>query len=252
MRFVSVIATVLFYVLGFSQSVEQLMQRYGLKWEEALATRLIADETGAPILALIEARRSTGLDIFRLAPSAFIQPQNPQHPAGLHAKGQGWGVIAHRLGVHPGTFNKTRKGLKDIPDRDLEDDVWIRILIRRYGITEKELKRVRMSRNWHDIVPAVHISKTKRIKIDSLVVRRMESWDGYRKKTRVPIEPPVLLEKEKGKPSTPGLSRDLGNKDKSKGKDKGRKDRDDDKGGNSRGILGKVCVDVIENPRKPE
>lgn len=227
-------------VSGLAQSVEQIMQRHGLSWEEALAARLLADEVQAPIPALIEARKSTGLDIFRLAPAAVIQPRTPQNPAALHAKGHGWGVIAHRLGIHPGTFNKMRKGLKDVPDRDLEDDIWRRILIRRYGISESELNRIRKSRNWNDIVPAVHISKTKRIKIDSLVTRRMESWDRYRRTNRVPLDPPVISGKDKQQPTTPGLGKGLGKADdkgglrkdddkgKGRGKGKGKKDREDD------------------------
>ena len=65
--------------------------------------------------------------------------------AGSKSRGHGWGRIANDLGIHPGTFNKLRKGF-DIgkgSDASFEEAVLIWFLSEYYGTPQSKILKLR-------------------------------------------------------------------------------------------------------------
>lgn len=87
----------------------------------------------------------------RLSPSQIILTMYLARLAGIpHAqvaasrsRGHGWGVIAHDLGIHPGTFNQMRKGLDPgkARDRDLEDAALQWFIATYHGAPRRDVSR---------------------------------------------------------------------------------------------------------------
>ncbi|MCE5240203.1 hypothetical protein LLH23_17205 [bacterium] len=110
--------------------------------------------------------------------------------AAWRSQGRGWGQIAHDLGVHPGAFNKLRKGLDigSMRDDDFERLVVVWTLSRYYGVGEDRV------RGWQQagtpllgVLIALDLgAKSHRSVSDLLKARRsLHSWNAVADKVGV-------------------------------------------------------------------
>jgi hypothetical protein len=92
-------------------------------------------------------------DICDLAP-VFSTSYHTHRPVDevwkLREQGLGWGQISHKLGMHPGTFNKLRKsGAFD------RDRIWGSVLKDKYGASESDLASIK--RNGGTMQDTLHV-----------------------------------------------------------------------------------------------
>ena len=90
-------------------SVTVIAQTHHLSVAEAAAAVVIADALGLDATFVISTGRRCNAPLVVLGP-AYVISYYTRVPVvtvwGHHKRGEGWGQIAHRLGMHPGTFNK--------------------------------------------------------------------------------------------------------------------------------------------------
>ncbi|MCH7905188.1 MAG: hypothetical protein IH944_11590 [Armatimonadetes bacterium] len=135
---------------------------------EAAAAVLIGNALGIKVEWVIGASRDSGVHLHNIGPAIVIS-----HHSGysLHdvlrqkPKGEGWGNVAKRMGMHPGTFNKMR-----VKGNDFENIIWINMLGDKYGFSERsffELSKRGLKRD--EIVAAVVMSNGKKDKLEASV-----------------------------------------------------------------------------------
>jgi len=103
------------------------------------------------------------------------------HVAALRARGHGWGRIANDLGIHPGTFNKMRKGLKPaaVGDKAFEECVLIWFVATYHGASRHNIHRwKRRGRSIPDIFIALDFSAKCGKRPDEVLAHRSnaKSW----------------------------------------------------------------------------
>ena len=77
--------------------------------ETALAVGLLAAFFDVSVTVVVPLYPKHGFDETALLLAVHIKSGKPiRHIRAMHARGHGWGVIAHRLGVHPGALNQRR------------------------------------------------------------------------------------------------------------------------------------------------
>ena len=104
-----------------------------------LGVRVLAEKFGVD--GRVADRYLAPRDVFEAAP-CFSMSHYSRRPIGdvwkLRQQGLGWGQIAHRLGMHPGQFNKLRKsGAFD------RDRIWGSILKERYGARDGDILSIK-------------------------------------------------------------------------------------------------------------
>lgn len=105
--------------------IRNTMSRYSVSWKDAAQLTSMADQFNLSVPQLIEARRNYRLRNDDLNTGLYFRKfsrQDLNYVYKLRASGMGWGVIARKLRIHPGTFNKMRKSWNR--DSDVYDDVW--------------------------------------------------------------------------------------------------------------------------------
>lgn len=108
---------------------------------EKIATQLLADRFAINTKDILGLQRESRADVWDLGPIYSMSrygDSNPSDVQRLRASGMGWGEIAHKIGMQPGTFNKLRK--KGYFDRD---PFWDDICRRRYGVRQDEITSIR-------------------------------------------------------------------------------------------------------------
>lgn len=106
------------------------------------------------------------------------------------SQGRGWGVIAQDLGIHPGAFNKLRKGLdvRRTDDDDFERIVFRWYLSQYYGVEEDRIHNwVRGGRPLLDVLIALDLGAKSRRSVSDLFGARgyLASWDAVADKVGV-------------------------------------------------------------------
>ena len=128
---------------------------------EEIALSLLGDRFGIAPEQISAFLGRSDLDVFDAAPY-YSTSYYTDHPVDevwrLREQGLGWGQIAHRLGMHPGTFNKLRKSGEF--DRD---EIWEDIYEDRYGLRESDLTGIRRrGGSIRDALPAAIIARASR------------------------------------------------------------------------------------------
>lgn len=128
---------------------------------EQIALRLLAERFGISTNQAIDFQRVSRLDVFEAAPvySTSYYTHRPVNEVWrLRRQGLGWGQIAQRLGMNPGTFNKLRaQGAFD------RDALWGSIIKRRYDARDADLAAVRRrGASARDLFCSFHIARETR------------------------------------------------------------------------------------------
>jgi hypothetical protein len=135
---------------------------------EAAAAIVIGDALGFKVDALVMSHKSSN-DSFAILGPAIVISKNTGHSLDYvlknKPKGEGWGNVAKKLGMHPGTFNKMRaKG------GSFENQCWMNMLYTKYRFPESEYVRVqKQGLSDLEIVLAVVKSEGKRDPLDKYV-----------------------------------------------------------------------------------
>ena len=125
---------------------------------EEIALKLLGDRFGIAPEQISGFLGRSNVNVFDAAPyySTSYHTERPVDEVWrLRQEGLGWGQIAHRLGMHPGTFNKLRKsGAFD------RDEIWEDICEDRYGLRESEFNAIRRRGGTiRDALPAAIIAR---------------------------------------------------------------------------------------------
>lgn len=125
---------------------------------EKVLTVVIADRFGIDTREVIEIRRDSRLgypELGGLLSGSYHMNAQAREVARLRRQGLGWGQIAHRIGMHPGQFNKLRNAGAFDTSRS-----WSGALSQRFGVREDEIIRVqRTAGRLEDVVAAVILAK---------------------------------------------------------------------------------------------
>jgi len=138
-----------------------------------IAAQLLGDKFGVPVEQILQLAGQSNEDVYELAPTYALSRQT-RRPARevyrLRNQGLGWGEVAHRLGMHPGTFNKMRNaGAFD------RDRIWSSIYQNHYGTRASDIAAIRnRGGSQRDILPAILIARSKH-------ARPTTVFDRYRK-----------------------------------------------------------------------
>jgi hypothetical protein len=135
---------------------------------EAAAAIVIGDALGFKVDALVMSSKSYNESFVAIGPALMIS-QYTGHPLdhvlANKPKGEGWGNVAKKLGMHPGTFNKMRA-----KNGSFEDQCWMNMLYSKYKFPESEYLRVqKQGLSYLEIVLAVVKSEGKKEPLDKAV-----------------------------------------------------------------------------------
>jgi hypothetical protein len=110
---------------------------------EAAAAIVIGDALGLKVDVLVRTSRDTKESFGVLGPAIVIS-RNSGHDLGHvlknKPKGEGWGNVAKRLGMHPGDFNKMR-----VQGGSFEAMCWMNMLNTKYRFPQKDYERAQKS-----------------------------------------------------------------------------------------------------------
>ncbi len=123
------------------------------------------------------------------------------HVAGLRGRGHGWGRIAKDLGIHPGTFNKMRKGFNPsgAGDKAFEESALVWFLASYHGASQHDVRRWQgRGHSAPDIFIALDFSSKCGKRPDDLLARRAKTRSWHSVGTAVGLSGPSI--KEPGKP----------------------------------------------------
>ena len=136
---------------------------------EAAAAIVIGSALGMKVDALVLTSRNTNTSIGLLGPALVISQSTHRRLSDvLHdkPKGEGWGNVAKRMGMHPGDFNKMR-----VKGGSFESMCWQNMLYTKYRFPAKEYLRVQQQGlTDNEIVLAVVQSQGKRAPLDRAVL----------------------------------------------------------------------------------
>lgn len=201
---------------------------------EKIATVILADKFGIDNREVVVLREQTNLPVYQLAPiyeGAYYFKRSPSTIWQLRNQGLGWGEIAHRVGMHPGTFNKLRK--QGAFDRDR---FWTTSYQDRFGVPTQRIEVMRKSGgSLEDVLGAIIVGKLTKTD-PSQVYDRFQterSWTTISNTSNVRFE-------DWRRVSTPVRTRYvIVDTSKSKTKIKGKWNQDDHGKSKGKGSLGK-------------
>lgn len=128
---------------------------------ERIAMAVLADKFGINTQEVIGLREQTQLPVYELAPiyeGSHYFKQKPSTVWQLRNQGLGWGQIAQRVGMHPGTFNKLRK--QGAFDRDR---FWETSYQERFNVPTQRVEVIRKAGGTlEDVLGAIIIGKLTR------------------------------------------------------------------------------------------
>lgn len=110
---------------------------------EKIAITVLADRYGIDTSQVSLFQRQTNLSVYDLAPTyqaSYYFKRSPSTIRQLRNQGLGWGEIAHRVGMHPGTFNKLRQ--QGAFDRD---QIWTNSYRERFNAPTQQVYEIRRS-----------------------------------------------------------------------------------------------------------
>lgn len=205
---------------------------------EKIATVVLADKFGIDTREIIVIQQQTRLPVYELAPlleASYHLKQRPATVWQLREQGLGWGQIAQRVGMHPGTFNKLRnQGAFD------RDRFWTSSYRERFSVPDDQIAVIRQrGGTLEDVLAAIIVGKlTNKSPQDIYARYQIErswatvasvanvSWDQWQKVSAPPRNRYNLGElvssASKGKTTPPGkLNRKSAGKGNGQGGGKG-------------------------------
>ena len=212
---------------------------------ERIAMAVLAEKFGIDTREIVTLQQQTRLPVYELSPileGSYYFKQRPATVWQLREQGLGWGQIAQRVGMHPGTFNKLRnQGAFD------RDRFWSTAYHDRFGTPNTQISVVRQrGGTFEDVLGAIVIGKLTNKPPQDIYTRyqterswatiassqnvRFEQWQ----KVSAPVRTRYVLvtSNTKGKSDSDQRSAvKVREKDKSKGHGK----KDDDHKGHSQG-----------------
>ena len=145
---------------------------------EEIAVTLLADRFGVDPAQIVGFLDRSDLSVFEAAPyysTSYYTDDPVDEVWRLREQGLGWGQVAQRLGMHPGTFNKLRKsGAFD------RDEIWESIYEDRYGVRESDIDLIRRrGGSMRDVLPASIIARASRTSPVTVFqrFRTTRNWD---------------------------------------------------------------------------
>jgi len=191
-------------VNSFAQefSITAVVRKSGLSWEEVAAALLLAKVLGVDMTMIVSTRKETSTPVFILAPAvviAKVSKKDLREIVKMRGKGHGWGVIAHRLGVHPGAFNQQRVTLSKLSDEDLVTSVWLSVLSQAFGIPTAQIAKFRQEGlEWGDVIALLQVSSASKTEPEKVLIRWREmERDWSRVRAQFGVSPDWLPQIEK-------------------------------------------------------
>ena len=141
---------------------------------QAAAVAIIADHFGLDVDLVVKVKRAgkvTTEDLVLLFALLYLAgSDDADFAVGLRGKGHGWGEIAHRLGIHPSTFNKLRKRVlgpagalkrgKWQSDEDFKRGLFIIVLSDRFGVEATLMReKVEEGNSLNDLLLALALAQ---------------------------------------------------------------------------------------------
>lgn len=168
-------------------SITAIVQKNGLSWEEAAAALLLAKVLDVDMTMVISTRKETAMPVFFLAPAVVIAKvgkKDLKEIVKMRSKGHGWGVIAHRLGIHPGTFNQQRVALSKLSDDELIGEVWLSVLRQSFSVPASQIVKLRQKGlGWGDIIAVLQVSAASKLPTEKVIAHWQEmdkDWSKVR------------------------------------------------------------------------
>jgi len=183
-------------------SITTVVRKSGLSWEEAAAALLLAKVLGIDMTMIVTTRKETSTPIFVLAPAvviAKVSKKDLREIVKMRGKVHGWGVIAHRLGVHPGAFNQQRVVLSKLSDEDLVVSVWLSVLSQAFSVPATQLAKFRREGlEWGDVIALLQVSAASKTEPEKVLARWREmERDWVRVRAHFGVSPDWLPQIEK-------------------------------------------------------
>jgi hypothetical protein len=154
-------------------------------WQEGLGISIVAGNLRISATYVRDTSAKLRVSVFELAPCYAFHARTgcrTDEVWKLRRAGLGWGEIAHRLGVHPGTFNKLRKqGLFD------NDRFWRDAVCSRYKVPDSDVNDLRKrGYSWMEIAPMAHVCHTSGVDLRDVESRyhNDRNWDHVREHFR--------------------------------------------------------------------
>lgn len=186
-------------------SITAVVQKSGLSWEEAAAALLLAKVLDVDMTMVISTRKETAMPVFVIAPAVVIAKvgkKDLREIVKMKGKGHGWGLIAQRLGVHPGAFNKQRVALSKLSDDELIASVWTSVLTQAFNVpTSQIVKLQQRGLGWGDIIAALQVSSASKVPPEKVLVVWQEvgkDWNEVRNRFGVSPDwiPPIKAQEQ--------------------------------------------------------
>jgi hypothetical protein len=160
-------------------SIDSLIEQFNLSPTEAAAASMIAQTLHLGPKSVIDAGQRTGQSLITLGP-AFVMARQSHRSVDdvwqIREKNQGWGEVAHELGIHPGTFNKMRK------NGDFGRACWSDMVYRRYKYSPSVIasmeRRGMRTRDWVT-ASAISNGDRRRLTVISSGWKPGKSWNGH-------------------------------------------------------------------------
>jgi hypothetical protein len=171
MKRLLLLLSILVFALPNSVRADTLLER--------IATQILADRFGVDTRDILGLQRESREDIWDLGP-VYSMSRYGNSPASevqrLRASGMGWGNIAKKIGMHPGTFNKLRQ--QGYFDRD---PFWDDIYRRRYGVRQSEIDGIRRrGARTEDVLGCIIVAKSSRKTPSDVYARYRQDKDWNR------------------------------------------------------------------------
>ncbi len=155
---------------------------------EKIAATVLADQFGIDTRDVVVLHERTGGSIYDLAPvyqTSHYCKATPDRVWALRQQGLGWGQVAHKLGMHPGTFNKLRN--QGVFDRDR---FWTTSYRTRFAVPDQQIVVLRQGGgSLEDILGAIIIGKLTKNSPQTVYdqFRTERSWATISDRYRAPL-----------------------------------------------------------------
>lgn len=184
-------------------------------WVERLGVALLSKQLGIDPELVLGTCRTSRVTVYEYAPVFVLHrstKRNPTEIMRLRRSGLGWGEIAKRIGMHPGTFNQMRvRG-------DFETDrFWSSIVRDRCALSDREIARMRSDGvDWPELSAIAFVAREAGVKPDK-VRSRWESDKDWSK-----VRGHFKVGNDFGKSKSAASSKVAPQAGRSKGKSKGK------------------------------
>ncbi|MBA3725908.1 MAG: hypothetical protein H0W86_05515 [Armatimonadetes bacterium] len=142
--------------------IDNLMQRYRLNWDDAALIGGLSRDFKLDPSVVLDTRNRYGMHDDDLISTLYFRRNSRRDMDDIYRmreSGMGWGEIAHKIGMHPGEFNKMRKSWGEMRDRDLAEDLW-RDQLRHRSKSDLDWARNK-NLSWRDIYVADKASRDR-------------------------------------------------------------------------------------------